>query len=115
MNFESILPLLRQGKKIRRSNFGKDQYFYMNNDCIYWANGTPAEQLWLHICEDDWELYQEQETMTFEEAIGHFKAGKTIQRLGWHKSDYMKQGAWSSDFKLSDWDISATDWIIVEE
>lgn len=111
MNFESILPLLRQGKKIRRKSWASGNYIQLrnslfldqNNDCYTLLHNND-------ILADNWELYQE--TMTFEEAIKHFKNCKKITRLALDKKQ-LNSG--QDDFYLTCSDILASDWIIVEK
>ena len=61
MKFEEILPALREGKKIIRDCWGKDNYYFLNEDyCLKTKEGAVATFLTLPaIFSDDWEIVKE--------------------------------------------------------
>lgn len=61
MKFEEILPALREGKKIIRDCWGKDNYYFLNEDyCLETKEGAVATFLTLPaIFSDDWEIVKE--------------------------------------------------------
>ena len=61
MRFEEVLPALREGKKIIRDCWGKDNYYFLNEDyCLETKEGAVATFLTLPaIFSDDWEIVKE--------------------------------------------------------
>lgn len=61
MKFEEVLPALREGKKIIRDCWGKDNYYFLNKDyCLETKEGAVATFLTLPaIFSDDWEIFKE--------------------------------------------------------
>ena len=61
MKFEEVLPALREGKKIIRDCWGKDNYYFLNEDyCLETKEGAVATFLTLPaIFSDDWEIFKE--------------------------------------------------------
>lgn len=56
---EEILPEFRKGAKIRRKNWDKDRYIYLNHCFIFSKEDGCEYLLGPHIMANDWELYQE--------------------------------------------------------
>ncbi len=62
MKFEDVLPALKEGKKVRRSLWPKDEYIFRVNNLVcnekndYWC---PAD--FDNILRDDWEIIEEPE------------------------------------------------------
>ena len=62
MKFEDVLPALKEGKKVRRSLWPKDEYIFRVNNLVcnekndYWC---PAD--FDNILRDDWEIIKESE------------------------------------------------------
>ena len=61
MKFEEVLPALRERKKIIRDCWGKDNYYFLNEDyCLETKEGAVATFLTLPaIFSDDWEIFKE--------------------------------------------------------
>ena len=111
MNFESILPLFRQGKKIKYEDWEPDRFWKLKNGCIVDRMGGRPSIMDIYFLTDKWELYQE--TMTFEEAIVHYKQGKTIARVNYSWELDPNDGGINTGIEHDD--ILASDWIIVDK
>jgi hypothetical protein len=61
MTFEEVLPLLKQGKKIRRSGWHKEFFIVILNDCVaeYSEEGYTHPELWTEdFLAEDWEVME---------------------------------------------------------
>ena len=61
MKFEEVLPLLREGKKVRRKTWTEGRYITASYGLIAVAGDT-----WMYsegILDDDWEIYKEPVTV----------------------------------------------------
>lgn len=56
---EEVLSEFRKGAKIKYSDWDKDLYIYMKNNCVY--SSDMSKHLDYDILSDKWELYQEPE------------------------------------------------------
>lgn len=63
MRFEEVLPALREGKKIKRSSWGKDTYFYKNHQGTFIVKNGGADGYYYNLSyllnSDDWEIIKE--------------------------------------------------------
>lgn len=63
MKFEQVLPALREGKKVRRSFWRKDTYFYKNHQGIFIFKNGGVDEYYYHLSclldGDDWEIIKE--------------------------------------------------------
>lgn len=63
---EELLPEFRRGAKIRRKWWNKEDYIYQLDDFIYTQRGTLFRFEVEKLNANDWELYQEQESIDWE-------------------------------------------------
>ena len=72
MKFEEVLPALREGKKIIRDCWGKDNYYFLNEDyCLETKEGAVATFLTLPaIFSDDWEIFKEKKKVKLRDLTG---------------------------------------------
>lgn len=61
MKFEEVLPAFREGKKIRRSLWPKDEYIYGENGNVFDERGDIFDLILVIILCDDWEVVEESE------------------------------------------------------
>ena len=62
MRFEEIIPVLKEGKKIKRKDWGKEEYitkhiFFVLEQIVTEKNGVYALTV-DDLCADDWEVYK---------------------------------------------------------
>jgi hypothetical protein len=69
MTFEQILPALKQGKKVRRKGWKKEEYIYARSSSVsaqecWWFNDEEGHAMCTMnpsvIFADDWEIYGEE-------------------------------------------------------
>ncbi len=112
MTFCEALEAAKNGAKIRN----KDACWHPNVHLLFNAGRLrvhPDEpyNVWASDLSADWEVVSEPpKPMPFEEALVHYKAGKTIKRLAWCKDDT----AFDVRSDLSKEAVLATDWVVVE-
>ena len=58
--FERLLPALRNGAKIRRKEWFKNNYIYFNDGVSYNEKGKPVTFCVSFVTCDDWEIYKEE-------------------------------------------------------
>lgn len=63
MKFEEVLPALRNGKKLRRSFWREDTYFYKNHQGTFIFKNGGEDTYYYHLTclldSDDWEVIEE--------------------------------------------------------
>lgn len=64
---EELLPEFRKGAKIRCSDWDKDLYIYMKNNCVY--SSDMSKHLDYDILSNEWEFYQEPEPIGWDYII----------------------------------------------
>jgi hypothetical protein len=83
MKFEEVLPLLREGKYVKRKSW-KDAKF-AHRDCAFVTFDKDI------LDGDDWELYDPRTYMNFLEAVKVAKeTGKKLIRKSWYGGCYLK-------------------------
>ena len=66
-NINKAMNWLKTGKRIRKSNWDKDSYWYMEEDySIMYADRTKAVVHPNQILSDDWEIWEKERTLSDE-------------------------------------------------
>lgn len=98
MNF---IAAIRTGLKIRRPSWKPEAYLRVNNNCIVTDEDSFWEPNLTDVIADDWDY----STLSFEEAMEHFKKGKAVKRKDW--------AIWATNIiSLAPADMQAKDWRI---
>ena len=96
MRLEEALPLLREGKKIRRQIHHKEGYLWIEDEQLRFRFATTGELAGKRdsylfdkedVCADDWEEFIE--TVTFTEALEYAQNGGKIRRHAWRSRRYL--------------------------
>ena len=84
MKFEEILPAVRAGKKIRRNNWCKDDYIYINSNGVFEDQNGHHPAIFLNrLCDleaDAWEIVKETKKYLNDLDAKHHEEVPTIER-----------------------------------
>jgi hypothetical protein len=115
MNFIEAMKLLKEGYKITKDCWDKENYIYLEGHWVVFDEGQEVHNFSFYdYLYEGWKIYlKERKLHTFEEAIAAFKRGKTIRREAIRRFEYSAVNSSNPYFEIHD--VLANDWIIVEE
>lgn len=129
MTFQEILPEFLKGSKIRRNDWSKDVYIYID-DCSDILNHSNLFYRidGIDLSSSDWELYTEK-CFDWNKAYELMKDGKKVRRKKWNKLDtesiFIKDNFFLKKYDelygfytvhdLTPKDLEAKDWYLVED
>ena len=125
MNFLEAMKLaIIYDKKVTRTDhvhtiWNNIKYIFYNGDILSVCSNdnkrSPYHISGSDILEDDWQIYEEKpKTYSFPEALEAFKNGKKIKRLAYDWA-FTKKEFFTIEQVFSYEDVTANDWIIIEE
>lgn len=124
MTFAEILPILLKRKKIRQSSWHKDSFIYFpdNEIMLHDEFDNSYELSSQEYAADNWEEYNEF-CYDFKTIFFCLREGRKASREAWKHVEieqyyiYLKDGRFkdsnNDSFNLSESDLLATDWCIV--